>query len=241
MTTASIYYRADDPRVPDFVLINGQMAAGNTATTDDPDGVRIVVDAACRTLGWKAIDDAPIVRQADGRGTIRIEPLTADLEKATAYINVRRGGQPWRVAVDGRVAAVTTKTSLTSKQPSQAIDVVDGALTQLGYRRVSGLTVEVQPDGDKGGIWACSAETRPGREWRDEPTLVRISDDTARALTDMADRLGIPADRLADTWIAGKAADARSRYDRFMEPGYILDHGRIKGFLHDGTPRTDPL
>jgi hypothetical protein len=53
----------------------------------------------------------------------------------------------------------------------------------------------------------------------------------------MAARLGIPGDILAAEWISRGAADALSRFELFMSPGYIADHTRITGWQFDGSPR----
>jgi hypothetical protein len=253
VATASIYYHPASSE-PSFVLIDGEQA--DVLATDygpagrDLVGARIgAIDHACRRLGWKVVDAAPIVRQADGRATIRIEPLPellAAADKAVdasderaagqlaARIDIGRGGTvPVAVHVDGRTAPVHTLCGLTSSLPNnadRARQAVNVALATLGYHPTG--AIEFVTDGTHMEATVLVASD----EWRDVPTMVRIDDDTARALNDMSQRLGIPGDTLAVAWIRRAAADARSRVDWWTSEGYIEDPARITGWDANGTP-----
>lgn len=261
MTTASVYYQADDPAMPDFVLINGESITCNRHSDSDLTDDRILreVDTACRKLGWKVMPGAPIVRQADGFGTVRIAPLAVAVEQpkgATARTLrsgiahvTQNGASPDRhqsgritVAVDGLVAYVDTFGILGSLDPAEDVaarEAVDAALASVDYVRTGPLVTSVD------GQWACSAdpvarlagipEGANPADWRDHPTIVRINDTAANALNDLSAKLGIPGDELATAWILAAAADARWRYNYFTSSGWVAPGNRIARFLPDGT------
>lgn len=321
MPTASIYYRNDDPFALDFLLLDGidaplipQRGEDNLTTVTH---ALANLTAAGRT-GWQPTRDARIVRQADGRATITVEPAPAPLTLATVYINATPADNPYRIAVDGRTLTFTTGYRLAANVTDTqhlGVATIDRHLRDLGYVRTSDIVKDTQANGAKGSLWTCTARAdeqpivtvhvdadhrpvlvmvgqrsieigekvnagilthgqvheqaarttvdaaldamgfartdkliynehlsvyrapvQPVREWTDEPTVVRINDDAARNLADVASRLGIPTDVLASTWILSAAADAIRRQDRFLEPGYIVDHTRITGWIHDGSP-----
>jgi len=236
MPTASIYYRQPGTDLH-FVLVDG---VSRDCDPKDGENHLTTVTRTLADMGWEPADNTTprIIRQADGRGTITIRPRTAPnastLDIDTVWVNTT-SGIPYRVAISGQVEFIHGEFgALDSSSPDSqagAVAAVDASLARMGFIRTDNLLQEAV------GVWTASARpAENSREWRDEPTLVRIADDTARALHDMANRLGIPADTLANQWITRQAADARSRYDQFMEPGYILDHSRIKGWLFDGSP-----
>lgn len=356
MTTASIYYNRHTGD-PDYVLINGDRAdVVPVSNVMGGDWKLRDVGAACRRLGWKVMGEAKIVRQADGRGTVVIEPLAphsgppdfipADpvqaMRTGTAYVSqaaspdepdvytvivavdglretyttaadignldpavdvaarakvddtltemgyVRSGplvqdrpetwcctadpaaqvvtshaemtvagrvklapvahiavnqpGVPTSVTVNGPRGGwepVHTLCDLTSPLPdnqARAVAAVDEALSRIGYVR----TDVIRPDHDNDSWQVAVVSKEPdGEDWRDAVTLVRMDDDTADLLTRAASKLGIPADKLAVAWILRSATDALGRYERFMSPGYIADHLRIKGWLPDGSPQLE--
>lgn len=215
---------------------------------DAPDTDKIAVAYACRALGWRPVPAAPIVRQADGRGAIKIEPdVDAGPVEATAEEGIRSGATvfvstdhndiPFRVGVDGRTATVPPSQASLGNAGSLAVTLVDDALTSLGYRRTSPITFEGDTGGGTQRHWLCTAEVRTIADWRDAPTLVRMDSDTADILTRTAATLDIPADELASAWIRKAATDALDRHERWTAPGYLTDHSRIIGWEPDGTPR----
>lgn len=238
MTTASIYY-SRHTEFPQYVLINGESATILDADYEGGPWPNLVgakvraIDHACRRLGWKVVDTATIVRQADGRATIRIEPLTAATElrdTATAYITVNLVGVPEAVSVDGKTEPVHTACTLLSVMAGNvevARRATRNALAVLGYEAIGDPAM----DGD--GRWAV--QVRPD-DWRDHPTMVRISDDAARALNEVAALLNTPGDTLATAWILRAAMDAKGRHARWTEEGFIEDPTRITGWAADGTP-----
>lgn len=240
MTTASVYYN-HRTNEPDYLLIDGARADIRFTSQGVMGGdYRLrAVDMACRALGWRIMPGAPIVRQADGRGVIRIEPhhslrpglpdpLDA-LGTPRAFITIDNLGDAGSVHVDGQGAALNS--DILRKRGM--FPAVDEALDRLGYARVdtirtttkTGPTCAVQPV-DK----TAYAAPLP-----DDGTLIRMDEETARILTDMAEKLGIPADQLAGHWIRRSAQDALWRYERDNAPGYILDRTRIRGWLPDGS------
>jgi hypothetical protein len=266
MTTASIYYHPASNQ-PAFVLIDGNSEHIHQADYDAPPaadpgvGARIrAIDHACRRLGWKVVDNAPIVRQADGRGTIRIEPspellaatravdasnkrIAAELSgpETVAYVDTNEAGTPQKVLVDGRTEPVHTPCSLSSSNPAnadRAVTAVHVALAALGYHPTGPIVRRAE------GSATDHMRTMPvaaDDDWRDVPTLVRIDDDAANDLNELATTLGIPGDVLASAWITAAARDARSRHARFADPNDypIVDQSRIKGWMADGTPHLD--
>lgn len=262
MTTASIYYHNASSE-PEFVLIDGDRAnvraedygSGPAAART---GARIAaIDHACRRLGWRVTDTAAIVRQADGRGTIRIEPLPELLAAAdravdasnertaaelsgpdtTAYVDATITGVPQTVSVDGRTEPVHTLCSLSSSNPAnaeRAVTAVHVALAALGYhstgpiaRRAEGSAIDHMR----------KVPVASDADWRDVPTMVRIDDEAARDLNELAATLGIPGDILASAWITQAAQEARRRHDQYTN--YLVDHNRIKGWTANGTPHLD--
>jgi hypothetical protein len=106
VTSASIYYR-NRHRDPDFVLINGDSRpVDHQGDTDDGLGVLTAVDAACRHLGWKVATGARIVRQADGRGTVRIEPVGKDTPGAAGDGPADWRDHPTMVRISDQAATV---------------------------------------------------------------------------------------------------------------------------------------
>lgn len=244
MPTASVYYRTDH-RTPDYVLINGDKADVTRFDGDDLEGDAYnlrAVDAACRTLGFKVMADAPIVRQADGRGTVRIEPVNPPtaLDYPTVYVNVDPTGVPHRLAIDGQVARLDTEHRLSMPPEGRdGIAVVDQALSNLGYRRTTPIAPAPDTDFPSGRVWTCAAQpfdTTIYRDWKDVPTVVRVANEAADALGEMADKLGIPTNILASEWIVRSASDARTRYAYFNEPGRLMEHMAITGYRSDGSP-----
>ena len=153
------------------------------------------------------------------------------LPRETAHIYVSKARDGGSVNVDGFSSPLDVL--MLGESLSSA---VDQALTMVGFRRVGEIVAGAIAD------FECEAVNtgNPAEpaDWRDHPTMVRITDDdTASMLNDMSARLGIPADELATTWIRNAATDALYRYERFMSPGYIADHNRIVGWIFDGSPR----
>lgn len=254
MTTASVYYNARTGE-PDFVLIDGSRAEiwPGTAGLETRDRV----DRACRRLGWKIMADAPIVRQADGRGTVRIEPVddAAPIGGPVAYVTCMVGDSPTRVSIDGMSQPVVTLSSFTGPtgaDRTNAVFSVDQAIRRLGYRRTgsiepatasTGWQCTVTPDSIAAADKAArdlDAQAGPA-DWRDHPTLMRMDDVTAGLLNELSEALGIPGDELAREWIRAAARDAQIRRRRFLSPGYLTDHTRIVGWLPDGSPRLDAV
>ncbi len=200
MPTASIHYHPASSE-PEFVLIDGvrsNILPGDYAGTGSDTvrtGARIAaIDHACRRIGWKVADAAAIVRQADGRGTIRIEP--ADPAGPNAYLVVGSTGIPQAVIVGDKAEPVHTICSLTSALPgnaTRAAQAVHVAFAAIGYSPVTPLPVTP----GKHQMYAVADSDLPDMtaglpadpaEWRDVPTMVRI-DDIARLLTLTAERI----------------------------------------------------
>lgn len=247
MTTASVYYH-QRTGWPDYVLIDGNEATVPQFSTEGPDAHRRVVDLACRKLGWKVMDRALIVRQADGRGTIRIEPVPPapePLRHGVAYVtqqslNDHTGVLETRVAVDGKIGKRLGLAALGALDPGEdraAREAVDEALAEIGYVRSGPLTSD-QIVNDGAARWSCTAdplaETGQVDDWRDHPTLVRMDDTTAVALADLSGKLGIPADKLACAWIRREATAALYNYRRYTEPGFVAEGNKIDRWYDDG-------
>lgn len=245
MTTASIYYHPASSE-PDFVVIDGEsthvFAADYTGARNIVGGRIRAVDFACRRLGWKVVEAAAIVRQTDGRATIRIEPVSPNPDDAGGgSINIGDSGIPISVAVGDKAEPVHTMCSLTSALPgnaTRAAQAVHVAFAVLEHSPVGPLPttpgthfVPVVADADLPDM-TVGLPTNTD-DWRDVPTMVRIDDDTARLLNLTAERLGLPADVLAATYIRRGAHDAQERQAR--EQGNIADHSRITGWSADGT------
>lgn len=264
MTTASVYYHPDSG-YPEYILIDGERA---DVTHFDPDNDAVflsAVDRACRSLNWRIMSHAPIVRQADGRGTVRIEPVPADpFRHGVAYVHQNSLGDGTgvtriSVAVDGKTSEGLALALLDSLDPGEdraARDVVDGLLAGLNYVRSGPLvvnqnlgwtctadplpaTVRSEPDADGFTDGSHSGDPHesqdyPTREWQDYPTLVRMDDTTAAALQDMSAKLNIPPDELACAWIRREAAGALLSYNRYTEPGYVMEGNKIGKWYDDG-------
>lgn len=266
MTTASVYYTSDGQA--SFILIDGDRAevSGHYASEDcdrhGDDWQLHAVDGACRTLGWRTMPGATVIRQHDGRGTIRIEPVSprpdpprrVPLDPQTtmrhgvvhvtqAPVVVHGAPRDLLVAVDGLTIVTDTAGTLDDLDPQSdraARDRVDDALAEIGYLRNGPLV----PAGDGTQSWTCTADPADGRtsdvppaarRWSDHPTLVRMDDTTAADLADLAAKLGIPADVLASAWIRRAAADAIRQYNHDTTPGWVAPGNRITRFLPDGS------
>jgi hypothetical protein len=270
VTTASVYY--DNQGQADFVLIDGNQAHIHL---DDDDGlmggeyILRAVDRACRTLGWRVMQFAPIVRQFGGLGKVRVQPHTGldplpapapylpdsvpavdpgpiDItgteeitSGATVYITVNMADWPIRVSVDGRLGTVFTDAPMSGIRHADAQKAIDKVLTRMGYQRTGAYGPLPDPAGE--ATWGCTAEvaTVASPDWRDQPTLVRMDEATATLLTRTAALLDIPADHLASTWIRAAAGNALTNYDWFTDGRNFIGQARIKGWLHDGTPKTE--
>lgn len=253
MTTASIYYH-QRTGLPDYVLIDGEQSQvwiAETVLNASPQLRRTAVDHACRILGWRIMANAPIVRQADGRGTVRVEPTApapdeAPLRHGVAVVRQQASNDEAdvfvvTVAVDGQVdTQVTTGIlgGLDDAKDQLARETVDGLLASMAYARTGPLVAET------GDTWVCPADPAdtgrsdgpPPADWRDNPALLRLDDETAAALHDLAAKLGIPADDLAGQWIRRSAGGALSNYESFTAPDSRI-RSRIIGWFHDGIPR----
>lgn len=171
MTTASVYYNRHTGD-PDYILIDGDRAdVVPVSNVMGGDWKLRDVGAACRRLGWKVMGEAKIVRQADGRGTVVIEPLPVPsavehldpvqaLHTGTAYVTQEASADEANmyvvvVAVDGRRETYTTSSVLGALDPAEdhhARVGVEESLTSMGYVR-SGPLVQEQP-----GTWCCTAD-----------------------------------------------------------------------------------
>jgi hypothetical protein len=268
-TTAAIHYHPNS-NDPAFVLIDGddsRVLAADYDTERTLVGARIrAIDHACRRLGWKVADTAAIVRQADGRGTIRVEPLSLRPGKAgpeplyspaenalrsgVARVTQRPEGvagmSELTIAVDGQLVRSHVYGSLDSLDPwedAAARGGVDDALASIAYLRTGPLIHQTGTP-----AWQCSADpvgavgkaAEGTSDWTEQPTLVRITDSAATALNEAADKLGIPGDELATAWIRGAAASALRKYGRDIEPGLVAEGNRIVRWRHDGSAVIEP-
>lgn len=111
------------------------------------------------------------------------------------------------------------------------LGIVTRALHDIGWKPNPGAVGIVRQGNGIGYLPIVPAD------WRATPTLVRITNDAARALTDLSAKLGIPGDVLASDWILRSATDARHHYRQFTDPGgYIEDQSRITGWMPSGQP-----
>lgn len=256
MINASVYYnkRTGDPH---FVVINGDRSdVIDTGGVMGGEWKLRDVNEACRRLGWEVMGDAKIVRQADGRGTVAVEPVRDDIpdqakigvtaeeeirDGGLAHIVLSSGGVPRFVHADGRTHKVNTLCQLTSPlvtNRERAVDAVDEALGKLGFRRTSAFEVSTTGPGLQYTCTVGIDEHEPeADDWRDAVTLVRMDDNTADLLTRTASMLDIPADQLASTWISRAARSALLNYEWFTDDRNHVDQTKIAGWLHDGTPK----
>lgn len=250
MTEATIHY---NPRTgePAIVLIDGDSAdvpqmLGGVAYDPAYSQRYLNVDMACRTLGWRIATAAPILRQSNNRGTVRVEPFSlrpgppppqpAPDQARVTSTETPNGVTQLVITIDGITAIRETSGTIDDLDPASdraAREAVDAALADIGYVRSGPLT----RDGED--TWGCVAD-RTGRsdqpaDWRDHPTLVRISDRAAAALNELSAKLGIPGDQLASEWVCRAAAVARSNHERYTSPGCVVRGNRIARWLEDGT------
>lgn len=169
MPTASIHYRTTDPRSPHFILLDGVDASldpqfGEETTMDSVRRALAGMTAAGHT-GWRPAGDNPrIVRQADGRGTIAVEPIPAaapePFAEATVYINTSPTDAPHRIAVDGRTLSFDSIYRLADGVADGrhlGVAVIDRHLRSLGYLRTGPVTKDPQSSGSRGNLWTCTA------------------------------------------------------------------------------------
>jgi len=250
MTTASVYYR-DQGRTPDFVFIDGYHAKVTIDPGDALPGYIVrAVDKACRTLGWRAMDGAPIVRQADGRGTIRIEPIIkpghdhpddggdyATCPGCSLKATQKRGygafaGHPNCEIHGDECAGDPTRQNADSDAPGEAITWAVNEAHAVAIRKTyPDANVKIMPK---------TVPVAPDEDWRDHPTIVRVSDNAAAVLNDLSAKLGIPADELATDWILRSGMSAQRHYDHDTAPGWVGGGNRIARFLSDGSAIIEP-
>lgn len=235
--TAHVYYK-DKGRTPDFILVVRDtqpvpMQLADVKIVETGDDHLAIVTRALAEIGWLPAEpsDARIVRQSDGLGHLPVV-TTVDVDSpqpVDAHISVGGNGILGRVKVGDATKAMPPRMVWPQHETPDRVAaraVIDRALIDLGYIRtgpirpaVDGLTTTVEP-----------------AEWRDHPTLVRVTDFAADVLGRAAMTLGIPADVLASTYIANAAADALRKHQWFSAPGTITDKRRIAGWLPDGSP-----
>jgi hypothetical protein len=228
------------------VAVDGRRTATTTAgLIDDLDPK---ADKAAREAVDATLTAARYVRTGElvNRGLNKWTCAVAAADELTdpdpvwmAFIAVDDNDLPLQVEVPGAPTVTLPSTTPLTVHGGTTVDVIDQALLSIGYRRTGVIELDEMYNEDPwtrpgGRRWTCPVRNT---QWQDHPTLVRMDDTTATMLTGLADRLSIPADELACTWIRRAAADARDRHDRFMSPGYIADHSRITGWNFDGSPR----
>lgn len=243
--TARIYYK-DNGRTPDFIIvvqdtqpIPTQLADVKIVETGD-DHLAIAT-RALGEIGWSVADpfNARIVRQADGIGNLPVvsattTPDTVNEPELTAHVSVGANGQLDRVkvgdstrALPGGLPTWLGQPTLRNNGTTLIYAAIDRELLELGYLRTSPFSTAPTQ---------LTCTVGPA-QWRDHPTLVRVTGNASELLSRAAMTLGIPADVLASTWIMQTAADALRRHEWFLRPGQIMDHDRITGWMHDGSPR----
>jgi hypothetical protein len=236
-TTAHVYYRAGGHI--DFVVIDAD--PGNTGVRDNVkvtetgDDHLGIVCRALADIGYLPADpqNARIVRQADGLGYLPVvfsTDVAGDLPALTAHVTREDNGTLGQVRIGDTSKPLPPGMVWPPEDDIrggiQTRSVVDGIIIDLGYIRLGGFETT-------GSGWEAPVEPA---EWRDHPTIVRVTDTAAELLTRTAMTLGLPADALASTWITTAAADALRRHQWFSAPGTIVDKRRVAGWLPDGSP-----